>query len=50
MFWVYSSNITRFDQAYKEIARKLKLPGLDSPDIDTLKVVTEWLSDKDNGP
>jgi hypothetical protein len=50
VFWVHSNNVARFDQAYKEIARKLKLPGLDGPDVDTLEVVTEWLSDEDNGP
>ena len=50
MFWVHSSNIARFDQAYKEIARKLKLPGLNDPDVNTLEIVMEWLSDDDNGP
>lgn len=50
VFWVHSSNITRFDQAYKEIARKLKLPGFNDPDINTLEIVMEWLNDEDNGP
>lgn len=50
MFWVHSSNITRFDQAYREIARKLKLPRFNDPDINTLEVVMEWLADEGNGP
>ena len=50
MFWVHSSNIARFDEAYKAIARKLKLPGLNDPDGDTLEIVMEWLSDNRNGP
>lgn len=50
IFWVYSSNFTRFVQGYKEIARKLKFPGSDDPKVDILQTVFEWLSDDANGP
>ena len=50
MFWVHSSSVARFDQAYKAIARKLKLPGLNDPDVNILETVMEWLSDDGNGP
>jgi hypothetical protein len=50
VFWVHGSSISRFDQAYNEIARKLRLPGLGDPNIDIRSAVFEWLSDEDNGP
>lgn len=50
VFWVHSSNRNRFAQAYKEIAKKLNLHGLDDPTIDPLQLVKEWLSDDDSGP
>jgi tetratricopeptide (TPR) repeat protein len=49
VFWVHCGSIARFDQAYKEIARKLKLPGLQDPATDVVKSVYDWLSDDDNG-
>ena len=45
VFWVYSSSIERFNQAYKEIARKLDLPGWNDPKINTLQIVSDWLID-----
>ena len=49
VFWVHCGSVARFDQGYKEIARKLKLPGLHDPAIDVVKSVYDWLSDDDNG-
>lgn len=37
-------------QGYKDIARKLKLPGNDDPNVDTLQTVFEWFCDDANGP
>jgi len=38
------------DQAYKDIARKLCLPGWDDPNVDTFQLISEWLSDDVHGP
>ena len=43
--WIYAASIQRFDQSYKDLARRLKLPGWDDPKLDTLQLVTEWFSD-----
>jgi tetratricopeptide (TPR) repeat protein len=48
VFWVHCGSVARFDQAYKEIARKLKLPGLHDPATNLVKSVHDWLSDDDN--
>ena len=49
VFWVHCGSIARFDQGYREIARKLKLPGLHDPGIDVVRSVSDWLSEDDNG-
>ncbi|KAI9858313.1 MAG: hypothetical protein M1813_007588 [Trichoglossum hirsutum] len=49
IFWVHASTVTRFAQTYNYIARKLNLPRYDSPEINTLQLVSEWLSDEDHG-
>jgi len=49
VFWVHAANNARFDQAYQEIAKKLRLPGWENPEIDTRRLVYEWLSDEDHG-
>jgi tetratricopeptide (TPR) repeat protein len=48
VFWVYAANGARFDQAYKDIARKLRLPHVDDPEVDVGKIVSDWLHDGDN--
>ena len=50
VLWVHCSSVARFDQGYREIARKLKLPGMQDPETDVVKAVFDWLSDDDNGP
>ncbi|KAH0558819.1 hypothetical protein GP486_004539 [Trichoglossum hirsutum] len=50
VFWVHASNYARFKEEYKNIARELSLPGIDDPDVDTLQLVSKWLSDDINGP
>jgi hypothetical protein len=37
------------DQAYKDIARKLCLPGWNDPNVDTFQLVLEWFSDDAHG-
>ena len=38
------------DQAYKGIARKLRLPSCDNPETDIFEIVFEWLCDEGHGP
>ena len=44
------SNAARFEQGYREIAGKVKLPRRDDPRANVLQLVSEWLSDERNGP
>ena len=50
IFWVHASNITRFEQDYRNIANTLNLPGREEPNVDTLLLVSTWLKCKENGP
>ncbi|KAF1966818.1 hypothetical protein BU23DRAFT_312572, partial [Bimuria novae-zelandiae CBS 107.79] len=49
VFWVHASNAVRFEQAYRDIAAKVQLPGHDDPKADTLRLVHNWLCDERNG-
>jgi len=49
VFWVYAANAVRFDQAYRDIARKVKLPRVDDPDVDLCELVADWLNEDDSG-
>ena len=49
MFWVYCSTSERFEQSFRGIASRLKLPKRDEPDTDVLQLVHEWLSNTQNG-
>ena len=44
---MHASTFERFDQAFKDIARRLNLPGWDDPKTNTLQVVSDWLTDED---
>ena len=47
VFWVHGSPRQRLEQAYSDIAKKLKLPGWDDPAVDTLNLVSEWFNEND---
>jgi hypothetical protein len=49
VFWVYAANAARFDQAYRDIGRKLKLPGIDNPEVDACELVSDWLNEDESG-
>ncbi len=50
VFWIYAANSAQFMQACQDVARKLKLPRCEEPDVDPCKLVSEWLDeDHDNG-
>jgi tetratricopeptide (TPR) repeat protein len=50
VFWVHASSTTRFEQSYREIAFKARIPGYDDPKGDILVPVLRWLREKSNGP
>jgi len=49
VFWVYAANHTIFEQAYVDIACRLKLPGYEDPEADFCNLVVRWLEEKVNG-
>ena len=48
VFWAYSASTITFTQAYQDIARKLKLPGHDNPNIDQSDLVVRWLDEENS--
>lgn len=46
---MYAANYTIFEQAYIDIARRLKLPGYEDPKTDICKLVTRWLDEEADG-
>lgn len=50
VFWVHGGSRSRFETDYRNIARLLDLPGREDPDVDILRLVTDWLYDEANGP
>lgn len=49
MFWVHASTRARFEEAYRDIAGRLELPGRDDPKANVLQLVHDWLRDEANG-
>lgn len=49
VFWVHASTRARFEEAYKDIANRLELPGRDDPKANVLRLVHDWLRDETNG-
>ena len=47
--WVHASTKQRLEQAYRNIARGLEIPGWDDPKADTLYSVFEWFNEAENG-
>jgi hypothetical protein len=49
VYWVHASSAARFNQSYREIAEALDLPDRDNPNVDVIRQVFDYLSDKANG-
>jgi hypothetical protein len=49
VFWVHASTRARFEEAYRDIADQLQLPGRSDPKANVLKLVSDWLRDETNG-
>ncbi len=48
IFWVHASTKERFDQAYRDIARRLELTGWNNSNVDTLRLVCDWFSEAED--
>jgi len=46
---VHASSTARFEEGYRKIAERAKLPGWDQPDADILGLVYNWLCHEANG-
>jgi tetratricopeptide (TPR) repeat protein len=49
VFWVHASSRARFEEAYRDIADRLQLPGRSDPKANVLQLVRNWLQDEANG-
>lgn len=49
VLWVHGASKARFETAYQQIARTLDLPGQQDPKVDYLQLVSDWLSNGENG-
>ncbi|RYP92185.1 hypothetical protein DL770_001692 [Monosporascus sp. CRB-9-2] len=48
VFWVPATSSARFEEGYRKIAERAKLPGWDKSDVDIFKLVYSWLSHEAN--
>lgn len=48
VLWVHGGNRARFESGNEDIARALDIPDFDNPKINTLQLISNWLSDGDN--
>jgi tetratricopeptide (TPR) repeat protein len=49
VFWVHASTRARFEEAYRDIADRLQLPGRSDLKANVLQLVSDWLRDEANG-
>lgn len=49
MLWVHASNAARFEQSFRDIADRVKIPGRRDPVVNILQLVHEWLCDERRG-
>jgi tetratricopeptide (TPR) repeat protein len=49
VFWVHAGTAARFEEGYRKIAERVKVPGWDKPEADILQLVSNWLCDGSNG-
>src|SRR5450432_56408 len=50
IFWVFAGSRERFEQGYMEIAKAMKLKGLDDSGVDVLSLVKDALETGDHDP
>lgn len=46
VFWVHASNESRFEQSFRNIAERVKIPGRQDPTVNVFELVENWLCDE----
>ena len=49
VFWIHAASRARVEEAFQDIAHKIKLRGRKEEGADTVRLVSHWLADKRNG-
>ncbi|KAJ5922738.1 hypothetical protein N7516_010441 [Penicillium verrucosum] len=49
VFWVHASNMVRFEEGFRAIADRVKIPGRQDPQANIFKLVEDWFWDKKRG-
>ncbi|KAL8938906.1 MAG: hypothetical protein Q9211_002985 [Gyalolechia sp. 1 TL-2023] len=49
ILWLHASSVSKLVQACKDISERLKLPGWNDPQSDTLRILHAWLREEQNG-
>ncbi|KAI4168991.1 MAG: hypothetical protein LQ343_006022 [Gyalolechia ehrenbergii] len=49
IFWIYGGSAARFEEGYRMIADRVKIPRRDEPGADAVRLVSIWLNDEFNG-
>jgi hypothetical protein len=49
VFWVHASNAARFEESFREVANRVKIPGRQNPTANIFQLVHDWLCDERNG-
>ncbi|KAL5405580.1 hypothetical protein PMIN04_012295 [Paraphaeosphaeria minitans] len=49
VFWVHANTRARFEEAYRDIADRLQLPGRSDPKANVLWMARDWLQDEASG-
>ncbi|KAF7718607.1 Uncharacterized protein PECH_006337 [Penicillium ucsense] len=49
VIWVYASNEARFEESFRDIAERLKIPSRQDPDSNIFQLVENWLLDEKKG-
>jgi tetratricopeptide (TPR) repeat protein len=49
VFWVHASTTARFEQSFRDIANRVKIPGRQNPTANIFQLVHDWLCDETKG-
>ncbi|KAL9578554.1 MAG: hypothetical protein Q9203_007052, partial [Teloschistes exilis] len=49
ILWIHASSIARFEQSYRDFADHVRILGRKDPKANNLKLVHDWLRDRENG-
>ncbi|KAH7418642.1 P-loop containing nucleoside triphosphate hydrolase protein [Cadophora sp. MPI-SDFR-AT-0126] len=49
VFWVHASNAARFEQSFRDVADRVKIPGRQNPTANIFQLVYDWLCDERKG-